>query len=416
MPTLIFYSWQSDRPDRVNHRFIRRALDLAVERINADLPVEEAARVDQDTQGVPGSPPIADVILTKIDSCGIFVPDLTFVGVGEAGRLIPNPNVMLEYGYALKSVGDRRILAVFNAAFGEPKQLPFDIGHKRWPIIYIAKPGENSKTLDAECLRLSTELEKQLRVVLESGTASTITRSFPIAEPKDGPASFLEPNEPITPHRERSGGTRPSLWLKPGPKLFMRLIPTSQTEPLSNTEVRHIVSAVPLIPPSSIRAGGFSYGRNKYGSFSYDAGTDDLSIASSITQLFKSRELWAIDTRVLDQERTGNPNKLDFPVLATGLLEDICNGVLSNFIKAARDHLGLVPPLRLIVGLVGVTGFRLAVPFEKFHSHYEGYIHEDPFKWETTVMGYNEKPSITLRGFYNHVWDVAGLSRPVAKD
>jgi hypothetical protein len=55
MAISIFYSWQSDRPNNVCRGFIRHALDTAVSRINVSLSVEDAVRVDQDTQGVPGN-------------------------------------------------------------------------------------------------------------------------------------------------------------------------------------------------------------------------------------------------------------------------------------------------------------------------------------------------------------------------
>src|SRR5581483_8909514 len=119
MPIKIFYSWQSDTS--LNRNFVRRALDAAVESLRAELEVNEPERdmvVDQDTQGLPGSPPIAEAILTKIRDADIFVADLTFVDNGAGQRRLPNPNVMLEYGYALHALGDQRVVGVFNEAFG----------------------------------------------------------------------------------------------------------------------------------------------------------------------------------------------------------------------------------------------------------------------------------------------------------
>jgi hypothetical protein len=141
MAVRLFYSWQSDR--RQNRNFIRSALEAAVKGLRQDLALEEAQRdiaLDQDTQGLPGSPAIADAILTKIRSADIFIGDLTFID-GNVGshtaddtRRTPNPNVMLEYGYALHVLGDAKIIGVFNEAYGSPQQLPFDLAHRRWPI------------------------------------------------------------------------------------------------------------------------------------------------------------------------------------------------------------------------------------------------------------------------------------------
>ena len=58
MSSSVFYSWQSDLANTLNRGLIRKALDDAIRAINYDVDVEEAIRVDQDTQGVSGSPPI----------------------------------------------------------------------------------------------------------------------------------------------------------------------------------------------------------------------------------------------------------------------------------------------------------------------------------------------------------------------
>src|SRR6266498_2090452 len=76
----VFYSWQSDR--RQNRNFVRSALELAAKELRADTTLDETHReiaIDQDTQGVPGSPAIADAILSKIRLADVFVADLTFV-------------------------------------------------------------------------------------------------------------------------------------------------------------------------------------------------------------------------------------------------------------------------------------------------------------------------------------------------
>jgi hypothetical protein len=49
--------------------------------------------------------------------------------IGSAGknrRRTPNPNVLVELGYALKALGDERVIVVVNTAFGKEELLPFD--------------------------------------------------------------------------------------------------------------------------------------------------------------------------------------------------------------------------------------------------------------------------------------------------
>lgn len=78
MTLTVFYSWQSDRSSKICRDFVHIALKDAAERLATRRGVEVV--VDSDTQGVPGTPPITAVILEKIDSCDVFLADMTFVG------------------------------------------------------------------------------------------------------------------------------------------------------------------------------------------------------------------------------------------------------------------------------------------------------------------------------------------------
>lgn len=154
MPT-IFYSWQSDAPNNVNRSLVERALELAVRDLNADIVEAEREEVEltQDTQGVPGTPDIAATIFAKIESCKVFVCDVSLVLTGEKSkggtRLCPNPNVMLELGYAMKALGQDRILMVCNTAFGRIEDLPFDLRGKR-PVPYRAQGTDEADPGDPE--------------------------------------------------------------------------------------------------------------------------------------------------------------------------------------------------------------------------------------------------------------------------
>jgi hypothetical protein len=105
VPRTVFFSWQIDTEKRGGRNVIEWALEKACRRISADTSVEETDRdrklkVDSNTKGVAGSPPIVDTIFRKIDGAAVFVPDLTFIGKRPDGRPTPNPNVLVEYGWA----------------------------------------------------------------------------------------------------------------------------------------------------------------------------------------------------------------------------------------------------------------------------------------------------------------------------
>jgi hypothetical protein len=133
----IFYSWQSDINNKFNRNFIKDCLERAIKQLSQELEIEDALRLDHDTKGVEGSPDIANTILNKIEKSDIFIGDITFIAKSEGEKYCPNPNVLIELGYALNALGDGRVINIMNSSFGTPdKNLPFDLAHKRWPIIY----------------------------------------------------------------------------------------------------------------------------------------------------------------------------------------------------------------------------------------------------------------------------------------
>lgn len=179
MPSVIFYSWQSDLPAGYNRQLILDALQDAAVSIRADGSLSVEPVVDRDTAGVPGAPDIAAVILDKIDGCDAFVCDVTPIGhAGPQNRPTPNPNVMLELGYALRARGWGRVLLVFNEAYGRVTDLPFDLRTKR--VIPYRAEGEASALL-AGRKQLAHVLEEALRLMYQAGTPADAT-AFPSAE------------------------------------------------------------------------------------------------------------------------------------------------------------------------------------------------------------------------------------------
>src|SRR5271157_4912175 len=159
-----FYAWQSDTPRSFNRDLIEIALKDAAKRITEDSSLGVEANIDSDTQGVPGTPPITDTILKKIENCHLFVPDVTFVARTENGKQVPNPNVMAEFGYALHAKTHAAIIAVMNTAFGLPEKLPFDMGHLRYPIQYLIETTANDSVRHGVRAELSKKIEERLRL------------------------------------------------------------------------------------------------------------------------------------------------------------------------------------------------------------------------------------------------------------
>jgi hypothetical protein len=150
-PFRVFYSWQSDLPTIVNLKLIRSALSKASVTMNDDPGLNLHVVIDEATREIPGSPNIADSIFEKIRAADVFICDLTKVAEAENDegnvRKYSNPNVALELGYAVRVLGWRRIIILFNLAYGTiPDDLPFDAsGHRATPYTCKAEYDVNRK-------------------------------------------------------------------------------------------------------------------------------------------------------------------------------------------------------------------------------------------------------------------------------
>jgi hypothetical protein len=223
----VFFSWQSDVPTMRN-----RAKD-AVKKALQDLNTGPlAARYEfvlrQATDGAVGAADIADNLFTLISHCDIFIADATIVnssapgmqadpgdgavaaGGGAAGgaaavagtaeamaapgaadmaattqiptamaiprdagegssRLTPNPNVMLELGYAAGTMGWDCIIIILDGVRGKPEYLPFDVRGRRmvvadttWPAAKVVK-----HLADAVVAHVTTALQHAVRPLVD---------------------------------------------------------------------------------------------------------------------------------------------------------------------------------------------------------------------------------------------------------
>lgn len=127
----VFYSWQSDLPEKSNRHAIWESLKKAKKTLNCDSWTIEP---DQATRGETGSPRIFGTILKKIKQSDVFVCDVSLTnsvcsclnGIMPVKKT-PNPNVMIELGYALSIIGWERVIMLFNTEYGIVADLPFDI-------------------------------------------------------------------------------------------------------------------------------------------------------------------------------------------------------------------------------------------------------------------------------------------------
>ena len=163
---------------RWNRYFIRDAAKIALEHVSESGSLDDAPRLESDTRNIAGTPEIAATIFGKIDVCGAFICDVSFVGATRSSanstKPLPNPNVLLELGYAAARIGWERIICVMNTAYGSPEDLPFDLRHRRWPVTYQLREEDSSEAKKAQFGTLAARIETALKVALQAEHAATI--------------------------------------------------------------------------------------------------------------------------------------------------------------------------------------------------------------------------------------------------
>ncbi|WMJ22424.1 hypothetical protein RBG61_10550 [Paludicola sp. MB14-C6] len=146
MSHIIFYSWQNDLPGKTHRYFLDKCIQLSL------MSLEKEANVymdyDRDTMGLMGSPDITESIFRKIDKSAMFVCDISIVNSKQDGRMTPNPNVLIELGYAASKLGWERIICLFDVTTGKIEDLPFDLRQKRITPFNPKSPNEKQRIAD----------------------------------------------------------------------------------------------------------------------------------------------------------------------------------------------------------------------------------------------------------------------------
>lgn len=179
----IFYSWQSDLPGNKTKNFIRECIDEAID-LAQESEAFEAER-DEATTGTTGSPNIVTTLFSKIDNCDLFIADLSlcFTEDRQNEKKSPNPNVLLELGYAVKTLGWDRVICLCNTDYGD--KYPFDIAHNR--ITDFSLEGKSKKEVKSDIAKIIfiniRDLRKQLPRA-KKGLASHIIGAYDFEDQK----------------------------------------------------------------------------------------------------------------------------------------------------------------------------------------------------------------------------------------
>jgi hypothetical protein len=401
MPTklTVFYAWQSDTPLKYNKLLIKKALLDAALRINEDQNLGGAQIIiDSDTSGILGTPPVTETILNKIASADIFAPDLTFVATTANNKLIPNPNVMIEWGYALKSHGFKAMLPIMNTHFGEPSKLPFDMGHIRHPTQYTIDP---IVTKDAERRATRTKLSETIEEILREYLKDREERSrrdkpFVPHQGLRPPSFYFNSDYPLVTFEQ---GDSP-LTYKSQKALYMRLYPIFGGQPrIQNVGAQEIIHKLKpmgdMINPVCKA--------NNFGAIVVD--TNGVRI-NALTQLFSSGELWGLSDKPF---RSGIQE-----LVAAVNVEKTLTHTLHNYLLVVKNDLKLIPPFMLELGLTGIQGLLLLYPgIEGFVNGMRSrHFVVDSFHRSYQLEGFDWAAwQAVLRIFFEDFYDLVGLRR-----
>jgi hypothetical protein len=407
----VFYAWQSDTPERFNRYLIRMALELAARKITADSELDVEMHIDADTQDVPGQPPVTETILKKIRACDIFAPDFTFVAQTDAGKFIPNPNVLVEYGYALRAKSYAAMLPIMNTAFGPPENLPFDMGHLRFPIRYFLSATAKNTERRAARKQLSENIEKALRIIVSAQMVQARQDSpFPEATAIRPPAFFFTPDQVLA-NAGHPGEQEFRFTFDRA--IYIRLYPSHADQPsVTLAKLVQIFEARKACPMSTV-IGGIP-GRNAFGPIIHEpAGSKEIW---ALTQGFDTGELWGVNGYIFRPYASTNWRGTDealtiIPMIA---FEKIYRRVLGNYVRVAASELGLRLPYTVEMGAVGLNDVRLAFAGDGTHGQgrIEGPVMKQSLQRRYSLVATTESAmDAVLRDYFSDFYDLVAVSR-----
>lgn len=379
MPRTVFWSWQSDLPNQTNRGFIKRALEAAIEEAGGTADIEERLELDHDTKGQPGLVSIPDTILRKIDECELFVADLTPIARSESGKFVANPNVLIELGYAKKSIGSERIILIWNCAYEGclPELLPFDLRHRRGPVSYRL-PAEHDDDLRRDERQ---RLAKNLRSILAQYSPRISTPSPPpvFEEARhDDPSAWFEANEVLRVAAGTSFGD--DLLRHPENRRgYARIVPLAGRPGISPELDGDGDAVLPLG-----RTNGRSWGRTRGGHIAYSVTEREGQsvLAQTSTMIFRaSGQIWGVDHSFFWIDERGTVR------LATNYIIHQYHAFLKHHLSLLK-RMGVAGPLKLEFGINDLSNSFW--PRDRYDFTDRGAL-EDRWKFESTLE--NAEPS-----------------------
>jgi hypothetical protein len=348
----VFWSWQSDLDPKSHRFFIKSCLEEAVKKASQELDLDESDRpeLDHDTKGVAGMADIPSTILRKISESTVFVADVTPILKSLSAKTFPNPNVMIELGYALQKPGPDRMIGVLNTAEGwKIEDLPFDLRFRRMMTFSLKADPSPSDVKQAK-----SKLVADLAAAISLNISSQIERNTAEKQIEGSPSRVNIPSvwktaKETIEHADPFGrGLKKRVnFLVAGPRAYARLIPSGWKSG------KPTVSAIAGLPQSltvnaPIEGGAHGdYGACAEGFVRYwiTSGNNAQNFETINVTMFLDEigEFWSVHGTVVANFRGG-----------IGLRNESLLRNWYTFLKtsnAALDHLGAENTRRVELGL-----------------------------------------------------------------
>jgi hypothetical protein len=415
----VFWSWQSDTPGKTGRFLVRDAIVGAIQKLKQAEDIAEptererldSLHLDQDRQGLPGSPDLADAIFNKIEVATIVIADVTIVGRGKRktdsngrpvkGRAFINPNVGIEVGYALKAVGTANLLLVVNAHHGPTEDLPFDLRHKAISLVYSLAEDAQKEDIEAARDKLVSTLVPALRHYTNAPTTTAAQQEIVKQPAKYPPAFFFDHRETLA-QIGKPGVDEIHFTMPQDRALYLRLIPTRRR--IAPFTPRQLSGNVDELGTLWIRNDYPFSTSNEWGQIVFRPEKPGDSNLIALTQVFLTGEIWGIN-RLLMRDRP----EVKGLILPSLPFEATYFDSLRRYVKFL-SKLGITPPILFEAGLAGAKGFSLARDYEISY----GPIRQDQILFEYLLRDVSDSSlNDCLLKFFEFVYDHTPLGRPL---
>ena len=307
---------------------------------------------------------ITATILDKISRSAVFVADLTPVGETPDRKALPNPNVLIELGWALRDLGPDRIIAVLNTAGGwKPDDLPFDIRHRRAMTYELAEPADKkTREVARKKARAGTDCRPPSQSRAVCRRPGSLTADQGVAAKADDPSIWPSAAGKLDHHDFIRG--RVSCALLSCSRGYIRIVPAGWKNGIPSVNEIANISSEDAVQPQfeGSREGDFGSCEEGYARYWLTDVLSDEDLETTfgtrnVAMWFdETGEFWVIHGTAIVEWRKGH-RRLAVPSLIRGWHSSLRRAM------AIFNRLDAFPVRRVEAGLTGVLGVTWPSPF-----------------------------------------------------